>query len=288
MLASALPQLVRAQAASTHYSVSDVTLPYTPGIDGVGYTDDGKLVYVNLLVGSRARGEGFAEWVVVDERAVTEVSVSVPTRDGDGASDGGEEERNREREREVGVKVAALVNPALSSWMAMKYRANIDEFGDTRRGRSWSVLVLGATSASGRMAALFARRLGAARVIGVARDAEALGKLKAKAVIDESIVLDSEDVRRLIGVRCGGSRSTRSSCWIMLWKRGAGADGCVAEGGEYGGGVGGAVGACWEFGRGERDRGAGPVVTGEESVFMWWWAGKLEYEGVGAGDGGID
>ncbi|KAK5319197.1 hypothetical protein LTR70_005098 [Exophiala xenobiotica] len=198
MLASALPQLVRSQAAGTHYSVADVALPYTPGIDGVGYTDDGKLVYVNLLAGSRARGGGFAEWAVVDERAVTEVRApgSVVTAagdgDGDGASEGDEEERMRKRE--VGVKVAALVNPALSSWMAMKYRANISEFES--RGKSWSVLVLGATSASGRIAALFARRLGAARVIGAARDSTALERLRSRGVVDESIVLDRDNVSK--------------------------------------------------------------------------------------------
>lgn len=178
MLASGLAQLVKSQAAGTHYSVQGIPLPYIPGIDGVGYAADTKLVYVNLLGGSKDKGGAFAEYAVVDDRAVTAVPVF------DGASE--------ELRRELAVKVAALVNPAMSSWMAMKYRAHIDGFRAT--GQDWNVLILGATSTSGRIAALFARHFGAKSVLGVARDAGALESMRQKGVIDQAIALDKNDV----------------------------------------------------------------------------------------------
>ena len=179
ILASGLPQLVRSQASGTHYSVTNAPLPYTPGIDGVGYTSEGKLVYFNLLA-NKPQGGGFAEYANPISRTLT--PIPLPT------------DVSEPQARNTGVKVASLINPTLSSWMALRYRARIDDF--TGSGTPFTVLILGATSTSGRIAALLSRQLGAKRVIGVARDASALSQLKSRGTLDDTITLDSEDVSK--------------------------------------------------------------------------------------------
>lgn len=65
--------------------------------------------------------------------------------------------------------MAGYVNPALGAWLPLAVRA------DQRPGES--VLVLGATGATGRLALQFARARGAARVVAVGRDEAALAEL---------------------------------------------------------------------------------------------------------------
>jgi NADPH:quinone reductase-like Zn-dependent oxidoreductase len=67
------------------------------------------------------------------------------------------------------VLVAAAVNPVMSSWIALRRRIDFEP-GQT-------VLVLGATGSSGRMAVQVAKHLGASRVIGTGRDPERLADL---------------------------------------------------------------------------------------------------------------
>lgn len=69
------------------------------------------------------------------------------------------------------AKVAAAMNPAMSSWVALRRRVPIQ--------RGQSVLVLGATGNAGTMAIQVAKRLGAGRVIGAGRDRERLAALTA-------------------------------------------------------------------------------------------------------------
>lgn len=76
------------------------------------------------------------------------------------------------------VQAAGMINPAMSSWMAFKSRAE-DLPPD------FTVLILGATSASGRVAIPLARALGAKRVVGAARNKAALDDLG----LDASIVI---------------------------------------------------------------------------------------------------
>lgn len=76
------------------------------------------------------------------------------------------------------VKAAALLNPAMSSWMALKTRtANLPA--------NFTCLILGATSTSGQAAISIARAFGAGKVIGVARNAAVLSELE----LDQEIVL---------------------------------------------------------------------------------------------------
>jgi len=69
------------------------------------------------------------------------------------------------------VAVAAAMNPAMSSWVALRRRAPMRP-GD-------SVLVLGATGNAGAMAVQVARQLGAGRVVGTGRDGQRLQALRS-------------------------------------------------------------------------------------------------------------
>lgn len=176
ILASGLPNLVRSQAAGTHYSVQNQSLPYIPGIDATGFTPDNKLVYVNLLA-NEPSGGGFSEYASVDDRLITPIPVS-----------------SNSDAKAVGIKVASLINPAMSSWMALKHRAYVSTFASSNT--PWTVLILGATSTSGRIAAIFARHMGASTVIGAARNAADLDALKSRGILDETIPLDKSDVSK--------------------------------------------------------------------------------------------
>ncbi|KAI1164455.1 hypothetical protein F5B18DRAFT_253754 [Nemania serpens] len=153
VLAAGLHQVVRSRASGQHYSNSTAALPHNMGIDCVGRdVATGKLYYyANLRPGFGS----FAELITVDKGAASPVPESVDP-----------------------VQFAASVNPAISSWLALKRRtSNLPE--------NFTVLILGATSASGRLAALVAKALGAGKVVGVARNEAALAKTEG---LDEFIV----------------------------------------------------------------------------------------------------
>lgn len=178
VLASALANVVRSQSSGKHYSVDEAVLPYVPGIDGVGLTvPDNKLVYFTSMGNKPAPGGAFSDYITVDNFAISDFP---------GLADASEQVKTA-----TATKVASLMNPSMSSWMAMKYRAHIDDYAAS--GKEWNALIIGATSASGRIAALQARHLGASKVVGVARSAEQLEALKAKGVIDIAIPLNKEN-----------------------------------------------------------------------------------------------
>jgi NADPH:quinone reductase-like Zn-dependent oxidoreductase len=155
VLAAGVHALVRLRVAGKHYSAN--TLPHIPGTDGVGTLASGQAVYFNAL-GSPSGGS-FQEYVVVSEKQVQKLPDGVDP-----------------------MQAAAFVNPASSSWMAIKTRT-------VNLPADFSVLILGATSASGKVAIDLTRQLGAKKVIGLARNATALASLG----LDEFIVLQ-EDV----------------------------------------------------------------------------------------------
>jgi NADPH:quinone reductase-like Zn-dependent oxidoreductase len=125
-----------------HYSSAD-KLPFVPGVDGVGRLDDGQRVYFVL---PRSPFGGMGERTVVD----AERCLPVP----DGLDD---------------VTASAIANPGMSSWVALVERAKL-AVGET-------VLVNGATGASGRLAVQIAKHLGAIRVIATGRNTSALAEL---------------------------------------------------------------------------------------------------------------
>jgi NADPH:quinone reductase-like Zn-dependent oxidoreductase len=88
------------------------------------------------------------------------------------------------------VATAAAMNPAMSSWIALRSRIAIQP--------GQRVLVLGATGNAGRMAVEIARHLGAGHVIGAGRDAERLAALDDLGA-DVTISLALEDAYDALG-----------------------------------------------------------------------------------------
>lgn len=131
--AAALSQLVRAQAAGKHYTSAEP--PFVPGADGVGYLDDGRRVYFAF---PRMPVGAMAEQTVVRRDQVIDIPASVDD-----------------------ATAAAIANPGMSSWAALTHRAALKP-GET-------VLIQGATGASGRLAIRIVKHLGAGRVIAVGR-----------------------------------------------------------------------------------------------------------------------
>ncbi|MYV44874.1 zinc-binding alcohol dehydrogenase family protein [Streptomyces sp. SID2888] len=143
VVAAGLHPRVRSQADGSHYT-STAELPLIPGIDGVVRGPDGRLRYT-----------------VLDDTTLGTLAERTILRRG----------RSIVLPEDVdAVAVAAAMNPAMSSWVALRRRI------DFRRGRS--VLVLGATGNAGRMAVQVARKLGASRVIGAGRNPDALEALR--------------------------------------------------------------------------------------------------------------
>ena len=151
VLAAGLHPRVRSGAAGTHYT-SDGVLPLVPGFDGVGRTDDGRRVF---FAGLHAPRGSMAELVAVPEGRLVELPPGLDD-----------------------VTLAAAMNPAMSAWLALRHRA------DLQPGES--VLVLGATGNAGRLAVQLARYAGANRVVGAGRDPASLDavlRLGADAVV---------------------------------------------------------------------------------------------------------
>ncbi|KAL4972922.1 hypothetical protein BDW66DRAFT_162482 [Aspergillus desertorum] len=146
VLAVGIPRVVRLRARGIHPTAKTASLPYDPSIDGVGVDEQTGITYYILPLSAAC----LAETVNVDRGDL------IPLQPG--ASEPGSESLDP-------VAVAGLVNPMSSSWMALTTRVNGDITGKT-------VLVLGATSRSGRAAVLVARFLGAKKVVGVARGEE--------------------------------------------------------------------------------------------------------------------
>jgi len=148
--ASSLSNRARSGATGSHYS-STGKLPMIPGVDGIGTLADGQKVYF-INEGS------FAEAVAVPKGHWVPVSAGLDD-----------------------AKLAGMMNPALSSWMALKYRA------DFQPGQK--VMILGATGNAGALAVQIAHRMGASEVIAVARNTQkllALTQLGATQLVDLS------------------------------------------------------------------------------------------------------
>jgi NADPH:quinone reductase-like Zn-dependent oxidoreductase len=144
VLAAGLHPRVRSQANGSHYTSTDA-LPLVPGVDGVGRGPDGLLRY--FILPDTTMG-AMAEQTVIDVRR----SIVLP-----GGTDP--------------VAVAAAMNPAMSSWVALRQRVSFQAGQD--------VLVLGATGNAGQMAVQVAKRLGAGQIIAAGRDTGRLAALPA-------------------------------------------------------------------------------------------------------------
>jgi NADPH:quinone reductase-like Zn-dependent oxidoreductase len=156
VLAAGLHPRARSGASASHYTSSGA-LPLIPGIDGVGRSDDGRLLYFVALDGGFGT---MAERTVVDRRRV-----AVLGDDADVAA------------------IAAGMNPGMSSWLALRKRIPFQA--------GQKVLVLGATGNAGQMAVQIAKFLGAGYVAAAGRDAERLARLTSLGA-DETVSLSGE------------------------------------------------------------------------------------------------
>jgi NADPH:quinone reductase-like Zn-dependent oxidoreductase len=140
--AASLSHVTRSRASGTHYSTSG-HVPFIAGIDGVGRLADGRRVYFVLPT---------APFGSMAEQSIVKAShcLALP----DDLDD---------------VTAAAIAIPGMSSWVALQESAKF-QAGET-------VLVNGATGASGRLAVQIARYLGAKKVIATGRNIEALKSL---------------------------------------------------------------------------------------------------------------
>ncbi|KAJ9610431.1 hypothetical protein H2200_005208 [Cladophialophora chaetospira] len=140
--AAAVHKLVHLRASGRHYSAK--SLPHIPGVDGIGVTSAGNEVYF-FTFGENSGS--YAEVVNISRQNL----FTLPS----GADR---------------LQIAGLVNPAMSSWMALRRRT-------ITLPEKFTVLILGATTISGILAAPIARQLGAGKVIGCARNQEKLDTL---------------------------------------------------------------------------------------------------------------
>lgn len=145
--------------ASGHFYTGPPPLPSVVGSDGVGRREDGRLVYFDATVGPYG---SMAERTLVPEDSLIPVPEDVDP-----------------------VILAALGNAGLAAHTALHWRAGLQP-GE-------SVVVLGATGVTGRLAVQVARLLGAGRVVAVGRNPEELAhtaELGAHATVQLGAVDD--------------------------------------------------------------------------------------------------
>ncbi len=148
--AASLSPLTRGRAAGSHYSAQQ-RYPQVVGVDGVGLLS-GQRVY--FVLPEPPQGSMAERVAIVPERCVM-----LPGNLDD-------------------VTAAAIANPGMSSWAALRHRAKLTA-GET-------VLVNGATGSAGRLAVQIARHLGAKKVIATGRNPgvlQDLARLGADATI---------------------------------------------------------------------------------------------------------
>ncbi|MGC1617601.1 MAG: zinc-binding alcohol dehydrogenase family protein [Candidatus Acidiferrum sp.] len=167
--AASLKSVDKQLASGTHYA-SPRELPVICGTDGVGTLPDGTRVFF----GGPRRPFG-----AMAQRTVAPAAFCFPLPDG--LDD---------------VTAAALPNPGVSALLALEYRAKVLK-GET-------VLILGATGVTGKLAVQIAKLLGAGRVIASGRNAQVLEKLRNLGA-DAIIQLDqpAEELKKAFAHEAG-------------------------------------------------------------------------------------
>jgi NADPH:quinone reductase-like Zn-dependent oxidoreductase len=179
VLAVGLHPRVRSGASGGHYT-SEGRLPLVPGVDGVGRLPDGQRVY--FVAPDDAIGT-MAERTVIDQRRSVVVPDSVDS-----------------------VIAAAAINPAMSSWVALRRRV---AFKPGQR-----VLILGATGNAGQMAVQVAKHLGAAHVVAVGRNQ---GRLDGLPSLGADVVVSLADDPDEAAIRVGEAASEVDVVIDYLW-----------------------------------------------------------------------
>lgn len=137
--AASLKPVDKQLASGSHYA-SPREVPFICGTDGVGHLDDGQRVFFG---GCRPPYGAMAQRTVVPRAFIFPVPAGVSDR-----------------------VAAAIPNPGVSAWLALAFRARLAP-GET-------VLILGATGVTGRLAVRIAKLLGARRVVAAGRDPQRL------------------------------------------------------------------------------------------------------------------
>jgi NADPH:quinone reductase-like Zn-dependent oxidoreductase len=153
--AAALKPVDKQLASGSHYA-STQALPSICGIDGVGHLDDGQRVFFG---GTRSPYGAMAQ------RTVVRKAFTFPIPEGLGDE-----------------TAAALPNPGVSAWLSLAHRA--------RLAPGESVLILGATGVTGKLAIRIAKLLGAGRVVAAGRNPEILSTIRQLGA-DAIIQLDA-------------------------------------------------------------------------------------------------
>ncbi|KAF2257863.1 zinc-containing alcohol dehydrogenase [Lojkania enalia] len=145
--AASVHQLVRSRAAGKHFSVFGKNPPHIPGVDGVGtVAETGEAVYFNCLMGATG---SLAEEINVEKRDVSPLP--------EGADPDA---------------IAVLLNPAMSSWMALTARAGITP------GSKFTVAIVGATGVSGQTAVQITKAVGATEIVAIGKPGAKLERTK--------------------------------------------------------------------------------------------------------------
>lgn len=151
-------RVVRSIVSGRHY-IKPKTMPFIPGIDGVGKLPNGQKVYF-VRMGSSSGS--LSEYINIDP----EFTLILPD-----AADP--------------IVFSSMMNTGLGSWFALHKRAKIQS-GE-------SVLILGVTGNAGQLAATSARLLGAKHIVGVGRNTSILNQLLTDKIIDDGIILDNDE-----------------------------------------------------------------------------------------------
>ncbi|WP_181779042.1 quinone oxidoreductase family protein [Pseudonocardia pini] len=145
------------------------TLPYVPGLEGVGRSADGSRVYVPMAPAPHGT---FAEYTVVPAASAQPVPDDVTD------------------EQALGVGVAGI-----TAWLALCWKGRVQP-GE-------SVLVTGATGAVGQVAVQAAAALGASRVVAAGRERTTLERLRERGATD-TVVLEGDYPAALAAASKGG------------------------------------------------------------------------------------
>jgi NADPH:quinone reductase-like Zn-dependent oxidoreductase len=140
--AAALKPVDKQIASGSHYA-SPRELPVISGIDGVGCLEDGSRVY---FAGTRPPYGAMAQRTVVSRQRCFPLPQDLDD-----------------------VTAAAVMNPGVSAWLTLAQRAKLV--------RGETVVILGATGVTGKLAVQIAKLLGAKRVVAAGRNEQVLSTL---------------------------------------------------------------------------------------------------------------
>ncbi len=181
--AASLKPVDKQMAAGTHYA-SPREFPVVCGTDGVGRLEDGTRVFFG---GARQPYGAMAQRTVV--RRVQCFSVPEELDD---------------------ATAAALPNPGVSAWLSLQHSAKL--------AAGQTVLILGATGVTGKLAVQIAKILGAGRVVAAGRNEHVLRTLHELGA-DATIRLDQPHEEMVAAFRRESSEKRFDVIIDYLWGR---------------------------------------------------------------------